>query len=340
MDNAVLTRLVNHRDPEDAIRLLLSYYSNHERDAIAIFSSWGRIRRRVYMDDDNRDPSYLASIQDLLQHAHTHSDVIKLNSLLKASLQVQHRTYTQAKPYLTDHDLDMELKEIPACFEEFYQFQLPSHIVDFYHEARISNDIATQTHSKHDRDRYSLSQEEADVIISVSIDVLQAEINSVSDYYENVVALQVLSGRRNAEILFSLVWSPASHPYQATVTGLTKSKSIDGITRQHTIPLLCRYELFDKAMTRLRAYRLYESIHDTHNAAKPISSAAERLFRRRLAHSEKRNLYSEMAWRNREQNGFLIGDQSCSKHYWIAMALGHDFNLDHTSRYQTLTISP
>lgn len=291
------------------------------------------------MNDIYRNVSYLASIRQLLQVARLQSDKQKLQELLNASLQTQHRVYTQAKPYLLDYDLDMELKEIPACFESFYQFQLPSHILDYYHYSRENNDISTQTHSKLDRDRYSLTQEEADRIVLVSTECIQDDIRSVASFYENVVSLQVLSGRRNAEILYTLIWAPASHPYQTTVAGLTKSKSADGLDRPYTIPLLCSYELFDRAMNRVRNYRSYSSIEDTHSAAKYILKASERMFGRRLAHSEKRNLYSEMAWRRRQENGFLTGEQSCSKHYWVAMALGHDFNLDHTSRYQTLTIS-
>lgn len=333
MDASLCHALVVLRDPEGAMDMLLAYYPDHQRDAIPLFSTWGRVRRMVYTDDSNRDPHYLESLQELHDASRLHADRVKLQELMRAPLHAQHRTYTQAKPYLIDYDLDLELKEIPACFKEFYRFQLPPHIVDFYHNARLANDVATQTHSRRNRERYSVSLQDANDIVVACLATIDRDIDSIADYYANVVAMQVLTGRRTVEVLSTLVWLPASHPMQATVSGIAKSRDLHGATKQHTIPLLCPYSAFDAAMTRLRSYP------SPQHPAKCLARACERMFGRRLVHTEKRNLYAEMAWRARESNGFLIGDQSCSKHYWVSRALCHDFNLDHTSRYQTMTIA-
>ena len=47
------------------------------------------------------------------------------------------------------------------------------------------------------------------------------------------------------------------------------------------------------------------------------------LFGKSMNHTTKRNLYTELAWRDREtKNKFMIGDAACSPLYWRAHALG------------------
>lgn len=142
------------------------------------------------------------------------------------------------------------------------------------------------------------------------------------------------------EIVVSMTMYPSSHPYQAQVIGLCKNGP--GSKDVITIPLLAPYSIIEKKFREIREYRNLSGMNVKEVSSRigsSLSLATKRLFKRSLVHTQKRNLYAEMCYLKRNsQNGFLIGNQSCSKYRWVAHALGHaPSRMTNTMCYQVMT---
>jgi hypothetical protein len=337
--------IIVKKDPQRAIDDLLKNYDNTRLDAIAVYSTWVRTRQLIVRNDDNKDPEYTKHISELVELVTDRGDAEKLLKLLDSPLRDQHRIQQQKLPFLKGRRIDRILKAITPVLPSFYDFKLPRRIVEQRMQRVRENDEARQAHQIGDKAAYEISDNDAIRMIDKAREVILDNIGSITDWYNNVAAIQILSGRRTYEVICSLLYTPASSPYQANVVGIAKSNSlkVDGY-EQHTIPLLCPYADFEKAMDRIRQYKPYNPETDDATEITPmhsrsISTATKRLFGRRLNHTQKRNLYAEMAWKRRNiENMFLIGNQSCSKHTWFSRALCHGFNMDTTARYQILNI--
>ncbi len=337
----IIDRLMIDRDPEGAMKLLLSHYDDHLQQSSAIYVYWSSIRQAICADDSFRSRSYYTRISDLMSQA-SPDDYERLKKLYNAPLKSQHRISIQKRQFLENRELDRHLKEIKPVKSQMYDFVLPPEIVaDAMHQNHLAM-VEAQSHQRKPLETYHMSLDEANDIIDTSIAVLHDNLLTEKDYWKNVVALEIVCGRRNYEILMSLTYRRTSHPYQADVSGILKKKQMgERDTVVYTIPLLCTYDLFKKAMDRLR------DVRDIYGTPKEISSmiggklstACRRLFGRNLTHTQRRNVYSEMAWRRRlSENQYLIDDQSCSKSMWIVNALAHDVTFSVHERYQTMII--
>lgn len=330
--------------PEAAIEHLLSSYTDSRLDAPAIYSIWVRTRQFIVKQDRYKDPDYAVHINELAEIA-DREDASKLLKLLDSPLRDQHRVQSGKRPFLGDRRLNRLFKAITPVLPAFYRFKLPPDIYQWTKERRVKSDESRQAHQTGNRDDFYVSDTEAESMIDKAREVILDNIGSNRDYYNNVAALQLLCGRRLYEILVSVIWTPASHPYQANVVGIAKKRTlkVDGY-ETHTIPLLCPYTEFDKAMTRVREFMPFDPESDdassiTPTRGKHVDRACIRLFGKKYTQTQKRNIYAELAWRKREtENHFLIGDQSCSKNYWFSKALCHEFNVSHTGLYQTMSI--
>lgn len=337
----IIDRLMEDRDPDGAMKLLLSFYDDHLQQSSAIYVYWSSIRQAICSEEKYRSRRYFSRLSELMTRANK-DDYDRLKVLYNAPLKSQHRVSIQKKPFLQDRQLDSDLKDIKPVQSIMYDFVLPPEITaDAMHQNHLSM-LEAQRHQRKPLETYHMSLQEAEDIIETSIAVLHENLVTEKDYWKNVVALQILSGRRNYEILVTLNYRRASHPYQANVSGLLKKKQLGDVdTVVYTIPLLCTYDTFQKAMNRLR------DVKDIYGDPKDISSmiggkmdtACRHLFGRKLTHTQKRNVYSEMAWRKRySENNYLIDDQSCSKAMWIVNALAHDITFSVHERYQTMII--
>lgn len=331
--------------PEEAIKHLLSSYTDSRLDAQAIYAVWVRTRQYIVKQDRYKDPEYEKHIQELAELAEDREDADKLLKLLDSPLRDQHRVQSEKKTFLKDRRTNRLFKAITPILPAFYRFKLPPEIYQWAKEKRVKKYESTQAHQTGNRDRLYISDNDAIAIVDKAREVILDDIGSNRDYYNNVAALQFLSGRRVYEILVSIIWTPASHPFQANVVGIAKKRTlkVDGY-ETHTIPLLCPYADFDKAMTRVRAYMPFDPDTDDASSITPtrgkyVDRACIRLFGKKYTQTQKRNIYAELAWRKRDvENHFLIGKQSCSKHYWFSKALCHEFNLAVTDIYQTMSI--
>lgn len=330
--------IMDNDEPEMAVDVLLSFYDDLYNQAKAIYSYWSSIRQAICRRQQYANPDYQPLVMELYRECSV-EDQERLRTLLQSELFEKHRIYIQKKPFLWNRMHDAQLKRIPPVQEQLYRFRLPPEILEYRTQLMMKRDLEQQHHQR--SLLYHLTTQEAEDIIEHCIAILHSDLVTIKDYYDNVVALQILSGRRNYEVLQTLSWFPASHSYQANVSGIAKKRSIGDNDEVFTIPLLCTYDLFSASMQRLRDARDIEGTCQDINSltSARILSASKRVAGMYLGHSQKRNIYSEMAWKKRStENHYLVGSQSCSKNIWIQNALCHDFAITCTNRYQTMII--
>lgn len=236
------------------------------------------------------------------------------------------------------------LKDAGVNEDVIARFKLPTDIVDERTRIGLERAQMNQQHQLKDRSEYNFTKDEVDSIFEKVYDILNnlGSITNTKKYYDVIVALQLASGRRNYEVMNCLEYSPSSHPYQANVKNICKKdKTVDPV--EYTIPLHVEYKVFDHAMREARKFRNVsdKSPSEVNSSYGPrILAASTRLFGRRLTHTQKRNLYVEMAHMNRATNNYLVGSQSCSKGVWASHALCHSISKARnvTERYQTMVI--
>jgi hypothetical protein len=222
-----------------------------------------------------------------------------------------------------------------------YDFTLPIEIIKARKAELNRRALADQRQSRKTKAEYSFTRKEGEEFINTAVDVIDTvNITKPSSYYEMVVSLQLLCGRRNKEVMSTLQHEPGYNDYTALVWGLCKRDGIKKVDKVY-IPLLCTYDKFTMGMNKLR--RFYDSDQSTNNSriGSSLARASVRVFNRKLTHSQKRNIYSEMCYLKRcSQSKFLIGEDSCSKTVWIAKCLCHsDPGVPSvTQRYQTMTM--
>lgn len=336
--------VMDNEDPQGGLCDLLVCYDDPFASASKLCSMIANTRRFITSQDRYRHPDYVSKVQELMSPMHRWSeDYQRLEFLLHAPLRRQQSVYISKIPYLVNDAADSLLKEIRPCQDPFYEFVLPRQIMREARAQREQRMLGQQYHMNHERDFYQFSVAEGQQYITTARSVLRNTIDSPSSYYEMIAAVGFLTGRRNYEVMVTINLYPGPMILQANVVGLCKK----GISRQYEapvpIPLLAPYPEIDEALYKIRNYRSYEDRDCgvvSGNSSRGISRACKRLFGRVLSHTQKRNMYSELAYRDKENNGFCVGNQSCSKNAWVAAALGHVPNFGgHTCRYQTMTMT-
>lgn len=305
---------------------------------------WKRVRYTILNDDSNRDPDFFHYIKMFFDSDSSikFDDWQRIQDYVNMSLSQQHKIHSSKNSYLEDEEYDCMLKGIDPVFPEFYEFVLPQNYLDYKSAKEEEKLFDAQFHASKPRSEYNLSSEEVTDILTKIVQVLHSpEVNSSLSYYNTINALQLVSGRRNYEITTSLRFEPASHAYQARVSGLLKNdKARD---EWIVIPLLCCYDVFHRKMTEIRDYKDLSDlsiVEANRVCGSSIRNACKRLFGRHLTHTQKRNFYADLAWSSKERNGFLVGENSCSKLMWTMMALGHKMQRPtSTQRYQAMNIN-
>ena len=326
--------------PEKAIDLLLLNYEGgtDSRKHNALNVMFSAVKTMVFNDDRNRDPSYFESMGDLLQRAISREDQSRIFSLTYASLKKQHHVQQSRNIFLEDGPLDDELKKILPIIPIFYQFDLPPHIKSsITHTASL---LAKSRQNKEVKPKqfYTVSDSEIETMVDVARKTISGMyVNSSIEYYNFIASVLLLSGRRNYEIQKTLgINHVPGFPYQATVDGICKKKEFD--EEEFVIPLLCPYDEFEHAMQEIRNFRDIDvdALELSHTSSPSIMRAKQRLFGRRLTHTQTRNIYSQIAWsRRKEENLFML---NASKRVWLTACLCHEFVISATDCYDVMTM--
>ena len=338
----LIAAIVAAKDPDQATQLLTSSYSADQ--SISMYSTWSRVRQHIAKDPINRNKYYFYRLEQLMKHdGLPPEDFLKLESLKESPLYYQHRVQSSRRKYLSSDVHDKWLHLIPALIAPVYKFVLPETIVSTRKCILSQRAKMDQTHCRKIKSEYKCSDVQLQDWINISkATVASIPVVSTKQYYEVIVSLQLLTGRRNYEIINSLEIKPViDNKYQAHVCGILKR----GLKNEETdiIPINEEFVIIDHALRSLREFKrlLGDPSAVNSQVGGSIAKASLRLFNRKLTHTQKRNLYVEVAWREREKkNKFCVGEESCSRTVWVGKALGHKFTpiVTLSNRYDALVI--
>lgn len=193
-----------------------------------------------------------------------------------------------------------------------------------------------------------MSKSDLEALFQTVENVLEGtgRVYNENTFWNLVFCLQLASGRRLIEILVTLKYEPGPTRYQAKVKGIAKKQwevaMNFGEETEYIIPLSVPYSLFESGMKLIREYRSYEGMDALdlgHAVGVRLGAASNRACNRRLTHTQKRNLYLEKVYEDREINRFHVGEESCSHRVWVADALCHSTPpVTETDRYTVMQI--
>lgn len=369
LTSLLVRTIIEQSNPKEASKILIHKYNDGEPDYLtrrskAIYSTWSRVRSLVVSNEDNRNPRYTVRLTNLLRNVlpQHHKDRPLLQKLFESSLRQQHAVYCDKKAYFKDPEVDAAVKRVKPANPLLYDFVLPKEVQEARKEQIAKTAILHQQHRLKHKEEYVMPRAQVDGFINSSIQLLESldsRYNTIIEEspteaacsrrvkqlaFDTVIALQMLTGRRNHEVLSSLKIQPKPEcPYQAICTGILKNDKLKADGRTYTIPLLAHYHLIERGLQFVRKYIV---IPETMTASvvnsmtsKNIITASKRLLGKELHHTQRRNLYIDTAWDRRKQNEFLSG-QSCCKAVWTARGLSHcDPGVPSvTQRYQAMVI--
>jgi hypothetical protein len=218
--------------------------------------------------------------------------------------------------YLEDRDVTMpKLRKIKIVRHPFQDFVLPRNMWAKVASENRQRILDRNCHIKNTRDEVNtISIQEAEEMRQRAIEYLQANTIPATrkiHAFKLLDVLSILTGRRQKELYETLeVKCVPDNDYQANVRGLCKIYPHQAAIWQ-PIPLLAPYPLIVRGICALRGIRGCKSLKSGRFFVKPFT------------HTTFRNLYSEMAYRERHShNKFMIGNDTCGSLVWRGLALG------------------
>lgn len=306
----ILTSLLSEGDAQKAIRLTI------ERNEQNAFSFAKYCLQKIYADDAHRHPHYLQRVRHF-QHVHfgpQDPEWGQLNDLMEGSLRSQYRVEISRDSFFRGRpDLDRALREIKCLPDAVYDYRIPDELVEDAKERE--RERREQLHSN------PVNISDVQTIISRALDW-----RAFSNPWELVACASILCGRRTIEILREAEFTPVDR-YIVRVSGLVKQGRGEG-----PIPIVGETCEFMAIMEKIREANLPTASHT--NRLKP---AFTRVFGEWFNHTQRRNIYCEATYRNRDVSGFHPG---LPRMVWFDKALCHDSNVIHQAPslcYQTLT---
>lgn len=341
MRASLVSLLQEQHDAASALARLFDAYKTDDKMA-ACYNMWGGVRHDLLQNNGNRDPNFHPRLMALMAEC-SRMDQVKLLELDMQPLADQHNIISSKKPYLTSSEHDAQLKLISPMPRWYHDFAFPADKYAIKKQLTDQRNIAARHHELKPKEEYIMSRADADSIIEKACAVLALPpISNDKEYYNTMAALLVVSGRRNCDIAARSSFYPTSHPYQTTVQGLSKQLKT---TAPCVIPLLCPYAVFIAKFREVRAFKDLDSLSSRELAnviSSKINSAMKRVTGVVLRHTKRRNMYAQMCYERRDsENGFLTGDQACSRSVWFVHALGHAMpDLSSTERYDLMVFKP
>jgi hypothetical protein len=330
--NRSLVARMEAGDFTGALAQVLASQPNTPEGHFRMFNTLSKARCTYLKNPANRRLGYIREIADLAGSLpRGNEDRLKLESLLTQPLATQHQLYRQTRPLFASPEIDQRFKNINPCCEGFSSFHLPPHIFESSQREKRHR-RTTQVTSGHSQ----LTRSKMMEIVAKARATLARDIKTPGSYYEAITAIGVLCGRRNYEIISTLNWDEVpGFAFQAKVSGIAKkgvADFADGV-EEFIIPLLCPFELFDDAMTAIRAFRTIDGASDDPNGAAAkvgIRRASTIVFGELIGHRLRRAIYSEVAWGERGTNRFGL---DVSKQAFTKLCLCHALVFDQTAVY-------
>lgn len=280
-----------------AVEMIIQFYGDDKKRA---YQKWYNVRTEIRKNDDYRHPDFHYHISRMLDSNDLPAEIVPLcQDLLEKSLYEQNKIFESNKTFKKFRE--EKYPDLMLLQEPYYMFQIPHEYIAFYKENKANKRFEAFCHQGKRQFEYDLveclriRQGLCDYLATLET---ITSFDRISDCQRAVYAMQFLTGRRAADIVFYTTFTAGSNPYQAIVDKLSKNQHPGTLV----IPLLCRFELVEHTSNLIKAYA--EKI-----GAKPPSAALVQIppyIRKRfmngkvLGHTDIRNIYQELAFRERK----------------------------------------
>lgn len=273
-------------------------------------------RQYILKNDDYMRVEGIAEILRLANDTDTNEiDKKRLTDLAGEGMRKIHFAISTKQKCLTDETTMDKLRNIKIVRDPFSDFVIPREMwKEVLSESRAV--IKNRNHyQKQNGEKVQITMAEADEMVTKATNYITsgADWTKPCNAFRLLDGLGLLTGRRRWEIYNTLhMRCVPDNDYQAEVRGLCKIHTHKSMEWSR-IPLLAPYPLIVQGICQARK-----------TTGKQMDQLRDGgLFGKSMNHTTKRNLYTELAWRDREtKNKFMIGDASCSPLYWRAHALG------------------
>lgn len=332
---------------DDALEELMDIYEDPIRDAFTIYNRWKRIRSLLIRDSRFINPEYEERMQSLIHRAlvtdHTGFDSTLLRNLLLSTIEDKHKIHLFTKrSTFKNREIFLQFKKIKPFINLFYDFKLPDELI-IAKDVRVRDiDTLKQMHKSSRSNIFNVSRLQLDEWKKTSQNALRDENNfSKSKIGIAIAAIQLLSGRRLIEILHGMtIVRKGPSDNSAVVTGLAKKKTtllatVTNEEQELVIPLLCSYDVFKNVIEKIRSIEICTGVVRPYVFTK-TTKASKDLFKEKLDHTAKRNLYCELCWLTRDIH---LCHTTCSKKAFFGLILGHDLSFDATDQYSNINIT-
>lgn len=311
---------------------VLAEYLNCGKTPLQIKTLIMNTRQRILKDDIYMRMEGVAEILRLANDPDTNEvDKQRLMDLSGRGMRDINFAICQRNRYLTNPETMEKLREIKIVREPFSQFCLPKDMwesVTKEHKQRVSD---RNHYQKKNGEQVQINMEEADAMVKKATDYITSGANWTKHCNANRLlgALCLLTGRRRWELYHTLhMRCVPDNDYQAEVRGICKVHAHVAM-QWIRIPLLAPYPLIVQGICQARKI--------TGRTMDGVRSGD--LFGKSMNHTTYRNLYTELAWRDREtKNKFRIGDGACSPLYWKSYALGVSVS-DAVNHYSIMSVN-
>lgn len=290
-------------------------YLSSGRTTMQIKGLFQCTRTAILKNEEYEDPEGRPSILRLANDPETSEvDRQRLLDLSNKTMRQINFAIANKAPFLESHSLLQELRKIKIVRSPFEDFVLPQSMWKNVNSENHQRIMDRNCHKKETRDEVNqITIQEAQEMRQQAIDYIVSsdERTRIVDALRLTDALSILTGRRRRELyeMLKMKCVPGNE-YQAHVQGLCKVYQ-HVADRWVSIPLLAPYSLIVQGICNLRKIKGVKTLRTGNLFAKPFT------------HTTYRNLYSEMAWRERHSvNKFMIGEQDCSPLAWRGFALG------------------
>lgn len=311
---------------------VMAEYLNCGKTPLQIKTLIMNTRQRILKDDTYMRVEGVAEILRLANDPDTNEvDKQRLMDLSGKTMRDMHFAISQRSKYLTGEETMEKLREIKIVREPFSEFALPKEMWKAVMKEDKDRVSARNHYQKKNGEKVQINMTEADAMVKKATDYISsgADWGKRANGNRLLGALCLLTGRRRWELYHTLhMRCVPDNDYQAEVRGICKvhaHKAMQWIR----IPLLAPYPLIVQGICQARkitGLTMYQ-----------IRSG--NLFGKSMNHTTYRNLYTELAWRDREtKNKFRIGDEACSPLYWRSYALGVTTN-DVSDHYSIMSVN-
>lgn len=341
----IIATIFEERNPWKATQMLLDSFDDPTgKDAAACYRAWGNIRAAICRrPDEYANPDYTREMMELQKNAMPwEEDFFKIAKIMNSSMGTRScfEQSRQSKFSLQNKDLNTKMKTIRVFKPDFYGFVLPVSFAQASRRHRQNRDTSNQLHVYHDLSFYNFTEEEVEDVVLKSINCLTHCSSDNVRVFDILSSLQIVTGRRKTELISTAsINIVPSEPFQMKMSGFSKMDKVDILDcdnqDERVVPLLCRYELVSHGIKLLRDNK--QLLGSPGNHRRELDRAQQKLFGRRIVHTQYRGIYIAIAYKNRRLNNFY---PDVSRDIFNVYALGHKPQFSVTQAYSLINVEP